>query len=146
MAETTVGRVALMSIHPQYAAAILDGTKQVEFRKRPVGGDVTHVLVYATAPISAVVGAFTVTGQDTEHPRMLWQRFREVAGISRSGFFAYFADRCYGTGIRVGERLAPANPLSLRDDLGVRRPPQSFQYLSPITAASALTEMATVNA
>lgn len=36
MATGTNGRIALMSIHPQYARAILDGTKEVEFRKRPL--------------------------------------------------------------------------------------------------------------
>jgi predicted transcriptional regulator len=130
-----------MSIHPQYADAIMAGTKQVEFRKRPLSDDVTHVLVYATAPVSTVVGAFTVTGQDTEPPKRLWRRFRKVAGISRDGFFAYFADRPHGVGIRVGDVLTPAVPLSLSEDLGVARPPQSFQYLPPHTANSALAAM-----
>ena len=39
-----------MSIHPVYANAILTGDKKVEFRKRRLAADVTHVLVYATAP------------------------------------------------------------------------------------------------
>ena len=75
MAADTVGRVALMSIHPEYANAILAGRKTVEFRKRPIGDDVTHVIVYATAPTGAVVGAFTVTGQDTTSLTRLWETF-----------------------------------------------------------------------
>jgi len=136
-----VGRVVLMSIHPEYAQAILDGTKRVEFRKHPVADDVTHVLVYATAPVSAVVGAFTVTGQDTEHPRSLWRRFKKVAGISRDGFFAYYEGRASGTGIRIGERLAPEAPLSLPDAFGVPRPPQSFQYLARDRVETVLGDM-----
>lgn len=145
-AESTgrVGRVVLMSIHPQYAQAILDGTKQVEFRKRPVADDVTHVLVYATAPVSAVIGAFTVTGQDVEHPKTLWRRFKKVAGISRDGFFAYYDGRVSGTGIRVGDRLAPAEPLPLADTFGVSRPPQSFQYLTGDPVRDVLSAMAFV--
>ncbi|WP_460839872.1 ASCH domain-containing protein [Nocardioides marmoraquaticus] len=138
----TVGRVVLMSIHPQYAQAILDGTKQVEFRKRPVADDVTHVLVYATAPVSAVIGAFTVTGQDVEHPKTLWRRFKKIAGISEDGFFTYYDGRVSGTGIRVGDRLAPAEPLPLTDTFGVARPPQSYQYLTGDIVEDVLSEMA----
>lgn len=141
MDTPSVGRVVLMSIHPQYAQAILDGTKRVEFRKRPLAPDVSHVVVYATAPVSAVVGAFAVTGQRTQAPSALWRRFRTVAGIPRSGFFAYFQGRRHGTGIEVGDVLVPAAPLRLDRDLGVARPPQSFQYLARETACPLLASM-----
>ena len=141
MDTTAVGRVALMSIHPAYAERILDGSKQVEFRKRPVADDVTHVLVYATAPVSAVVGAFTVGGQHTTSPGELWKRFKEVAGIGRRALMEYFGDREVGTGIAVGDVLYPASPLSLVDDLGVARPPQSYQYVCPDTARRVLSSM-----
>jgi predicted transcriptional regulator len=134
-----------MSIHPEYAAAIVAGTKKVEFRKRPISEEVTHVVVYATAPVSAVVGAFTVTGQDTYPPHQLWRLFKTVAGISRPKFFAYYSEREHGTGIGVGEVLIPEAPLSLQDDLGVARPPQSYQYLADHTAASLLGGMSTVS-
>ncbi len=51
MDSIEVGCIALMSIHPQYANAIVEGTKRVEFRKRPLARNVTHVIVYATAPV-----------------------------------------------------------------------------------------------
>ncbi|MBN9619395.1 MAG: ASCH domain-containing protein, partial [Actinobacteria bacterium] len=103
MGSPAVGRVALMSIHPEYADAILAGTKKVEFRKRPIADDVTHVIVYATAPVSAIVGAFTVENQATAAPSNLWRRFAKVGGITRHGFFSYFADRTQA--IRYGEIL-----------------------------------------
>lgn len=142
MASTAPGRVALMSIHPEYAQAIVEGSKRVEFRKRPLGADVTHVVVYATAPVSRVVCIFSVDGQETETPRTLWDRFRDVAGISRAKFFAYFDDRSHGTGIKVGEVLTLEDPWHLVEDLGVARPPQSYQYLGadrarPLLAAAA---------
>jgi len=145
MGTDSVGRVAVLSIHPQYARGILNGTKRVEFRKRPLAEDVTHVLVYATAPIGAVVGAFTVDGQHTLSPRMLWRRFRDVAGIGWDDFQIYYAGRRAGTGIAVGEVLCPAEPLCLQQQLGIRRPPQSFQYVSSESAAGALLEMTPVD-
>lgn len=130
-----------MSIHPAYADGILRGRKRVEFRKRPVGDDVTHVLIYATAPISAVIGAFTVAGQETMEPEGLWSRFHSVAGITRRRFFDYFSGRSTGTGILVAQVLQPVAPLSLTDDLGVRRAPQSYQYLPAEAAQAALAKM-----
>jgi predicted transcriptional regulator len=145
MASPAVGRVALMSIHPEFASAILTGTKKVEFRKRPIANDVTHVIVYATAPVSAVVGAFTVENQSTAAVSSLWRRYAKVAGISRHRFFGYFADQSRGVGIQVGNVLAAVNPLSLDATLGVTRPPQSFQYLDPEVAEPALAEMRPVD-
>lgn len=144
MGSQRVGRVALMSIHPAYAEAILRGEKTVEFRKRPIADDVTHVIVYATAPLGAVVGAFTVTGQVTTNPRTLWQQFADVSGISKRKFFEYFGARSHGTGIGVGEVFAPAELIYLSEALGVSRPPQSFQYVPADKAASALRAMTRV--
>lgn len=139
-----VGRVAVMSIHPQYAKQILDGTKQVEFRKRPLADDITHVVVYATAPISAVVGAFAVSGQVTLNPRTLWRRFRSVGGIAWRDFIAYYDGRCAGTGIEIGQVMKTEAPLNLFNHLGISHPPQSFQYLSVEAAKPVLDTMAPV--
>lgn|GEM_PF-453124 len=141
MAADAVGRVALMSIHPEYADAILAGRKTVEFRKRPIGEDVTHIIVYATAPAGAVVGAFTVGGQDTTSPKQLWKTFSSAAGITRSKFLRYYAGRKQGTGIRVGEVFIAEEPLALAECLGVNHPPQSYQYVPVETARGALAQM-----
>lgn len=141
MGAGKLGRVALMSIHPEFAEAILSGRKTVEFRKRPIGEDVTHVIVYATAPTAAVVGAFTVAGQATDDPRNLWRAYSEVAGISQDRFFAYFAGRPTGTGIHVGQVLISRSPLGLSEGLGVARPPQSYQYVDAETAQMVLSSM-----
>ena len=140
-----VGRVALMSIHPKYASQILAGAKRVEFRKRPIAPDVTHVLVYATAPVSAIVGAFAVNEQVTLAPQMLWRRFRHVAGIGWADFTAYYTGRQSGTGIAVGDVLVADEPMCLQSRLGLFRPPQSFQYLPTETGRTLLGEMQSVN-
>ncbi|MFJ4228415.1 hypothetical protein ACIPYV_12715 [Paenarthrobacter nicotinovorans] len=119
-----------MSIRPEFADAILSGQKVVEFRKRPVADDVSHVLIYATMPVGSLLGWFVVRGQQTMSPKRLWSTFRGVGGISKSRFFDYYDQREHGTGILVetaGRFLEPV-PLS---KLGTTlRPPQSFQYLT----------------
>ena len=106
--------------------------------------DVTHVVVYATAPVSAVVGAFAVVEQHTLAPRSLWQRFKDVAGIGKQDFMSYYTGYSTGTGIAVGEVIRPSEPLCLQSRLGIARPPQSFQYLSEETARTTLGSMAPI--
>src|SRR5690606_10028124 len=86
MDQRTCRRQALMSIRPPYAAAILDGTKLVEFRKRRLASDIDTVVIYMTSPVMAVVGHFTVTEQVTGSPSELWARFEEVAGIDADAY------------------------------------------------------------
>lgn len=131
MADQALGRVALLSIHPRHASAILRGDKLVELRRTPVAADVTHVLIYATAPVQAVVGWFEVDGVDVASKSGLWSAHGSVAGVTRKEFRDYFSGAARAFAIRVGQvhRLLPM--VSLDKIPGVRRPPQSFQYVDP---------------
>lgn len=134
MGKNAPGRVALMSIRPEFANAILSGEKVVEFRKRPVADDVSHVLIYATMPVGSLVGWFAVRGQKTMSPKGLWSTFRAVGGISKSRFFEYYDQREHATGILVDTAARFPEPVPLTELGTSLRPPQSFQYL---TAAQA---------
>lgn len=128
MDKSTCTKVALLSVHPRYADAILQGTKTVEFRKRPLSPTVTHVAIYATKPVGKVVGVFSVAEQITDNPFKLWAKFKEVGGISRDRFLDYFKGREQGVGIRVEDLVPLEEHLSLEEAFGISRAPQSFQY------------------
>ena len=134
MGKNAPGRVALMSIRPEFADAILSGEKAVEFRKRPVADDVSHVLIYATLPVGALLGWFAVRGQSTMSPKGLWSQFRAVGGISKTRFFEYYAQRELGTGILVDSARRFREPIPLANLGPALRPPQSFQYLTDAQA------------
>lgn len=129
MGSPTPGRVALFSIKPRYAEAILGGTKQVEFRRTPLAADVSHVVIYATAPIKKIVGLFEVAGVERAMPRSLWRSYREVGAIDSDDFNAYFAgtDVAYAIKVRGARRLR--SPLDLCHLSPTLRAPQSYQYL-----------------
>lgn len=131
------GRVALMSIRPPYAQAIMAGTKKVELRRRPLAGDVTHVLVYATAPQKRIIGAFTVPEQTAGTPEEVWALVGDVAGITKTAYQGYYRETSRAVAIHVGRVLSLQRPLTLLD-LGMRRPPQSFQYLPDMATRTAL--------
>ena len=129
MDDSTDRRVALLSIRPQFAAAILDGGKQVEFRRRAPSSATSHVIVYATAPIKRIVGWFRVEAFEVGSPSVLWERFGDVGGIEAADFARYF-DACdWGTAIRVADvsRVEPPAPIeAVGADVC---PPQSFRYI-----------------
>lgn len=122
-------RVVLLSVHPQYANAIMDGRKRVEFRKKFPEG-VGLVVVYATKPVGKVVGWFTVQEIVEAPPASLWRQFSETGCIERGDFFDYFKGREVGLGVTVREVERLEAPVALKRLLPSGVPPQSFQYLA----------------
>lgn len=118
-----------MSIRPQFADAILDGTKSVEFRKRRLAPDVTTVLIYATMPTGQVVGAFEIAGYDIASPTQLWERHKEHAGIARAAYRDYYRGTRQAVGLLVRDARRLTRPVLLRELDDGLRPPQSFCYL-----------------
>ena len=46
----------LISIKPEYVEKIFNGEKKWEYRRKTPNTDVKKMVIYATAPVSAVVG------------------------------------------------------------------------------------------
>lgn len=118
-----------MSVHPQFAEAIMDGRKKVEFRKRRLADDVTVVWVYATAPVRRVIGYFEVDSMHTANPADLWTRFADVGCIDRADFDRYYADSHTGAGIGIRNAVRLASPAPIGDLLPSGVPPQSYAYV-----------------
>jgi predicted transcriptional regulator len=133
VARRQTRRVALLSIHPRFARAILEGSKTVELRRARLPEDVSHVVVYATSPVQRIVGWFEVSRVERDLPSRLWRRHGTATGVSRDEFHAYFAGANEGTAISVGRVAALDKPLHLRA-LGHAVPPQSYRYLDEARA------------
>jgi predicted transcriptional regulator len=129
MGTTTTGRHVVMSVHPRYANAIMDGCKKVEFRKRPLADDVIVAWVYATAPVQQIVGYFEVGASVTASPHDLWRQFGKVGCINRADFDRYYATSVLGTGIRIRKATRLAVPMPISELLPSGVPPQSFAYV-----------------
>lgn len=116
---------ALLSIQPRYAAMILDGTKQWEFRKSifSSGNSIDKVYIYATAPIKQVIGEFKVDVIINDTPTNLWQRTHKENGLSEEEFYDYFkgTDRGYAIGIK--DVVKYDTPITLPFHA-----PQNFRY------------------
>jgi len=138
MGAQPAGRIALLSIKPAYAEAILAGRKTIEFRRSRIAADIDIVLVYATQPVGQVVGWFQVASVIESTPGKLWRDYSDQGGIDRHAYLDYFSDtrKAFGILVRSATRLKVPARLD-QIGLGVR-PPQSFKYLAPDAAAAVL--------
>ncbi len=119
----------LLSIKPEFAELIFDGSKKYEFRKAIFkNSHVKTVVVYASHPIQLVIGEFDIDKILKDEPERLWKETREYSGISEEFFFDYFAERNIGFAIKVKEARRYKKPLCLRTNYNIT-PPQSFCYI-----------------
>jgi predicted transcriptional regulator len=127
-----------MSIHPEFATRILAGEKRVEFRRRSGARELSHILVYATSPVCAVIGVAEIDRLEQASPRLLWQAFGSVGGIGRSRFFAYFAGVGRGAAYVIRRTWLCSTPIPLGRHGLPRTPPQAFQYIATPTLDAVL--------
>ncbi len=119
----------LLSIKPEFALKIFEGTKRYEYRRSIFRrGDVGKVVVYASDPIKKVIGEFEMGVILHDVPQALWNRTKDYAGISKERFFEYFTNKTKGYAIEVKAAQIYDTPLPL-SRLMVTSPPQSFIYL-----------------
>lgn len=130
---------AIISIHPQFAEAILDGEKTVELRRRiPALSCGDRLWIYATKPIGAVVGFATVDDITRGHPSTLWKQHRKFAGVDYEAFKSYFYGTQNGIGILLKsvKRIEPVSVEKIREIRGSFHPPQVMLKLSDVEGAA----------
>jgi predicted transcriptional regulator len=127
-------RALLLSIRPKYAELIFEGKKTVELRKtRPRAESGDLVLVYVSAPVKSLLGAFQVARVIEAHPRQLWRNVSGKCGVGKSEFNDYFGDAQVGFGIVLRAQWKLESPVSLtqlRNRRARFQPPQVYHYLS----------------
>ena len=105
----------LLAIKPHFAELILQGRKAYEYRRtvrrvRPG----TIVLLYATSPLSAIVGHFTAGEVLIDSPDDLWDMTAHGGGIRKGDFDAYFAGVTEGCAVEVKGAIKWTSPLGLQ--------------------------------
>ena len=135
---------AIISIHPDYATAILDGTKTIELRRRiPELASGSRLWIYATRPTAAVVGVVTIADVNRAHPRTIWQKHRDGAGVDHASFKAYFsgAHEAVAILLEAARRVGPITVQQLREIRDQFHPPQVLVRLTD-SEAKALQRLA----
>jgi len=120
----------LISLKPEYAVAILDGRKSVEFRKASFPNRVRTMVLYATSPVKKIIGVVNVKAVVVLSPEGAWRKYRLRGAIERRSFNAYYAGTKTAVCLEMEEahRLEP--PIDPYKAVEAFRAPQSFRYLS----------------
>jgi len=123
----------VLSVRPQYAEKIFEGTKTVELRRiRP-----KHVrkgalvLIYVSSPVRSLAGAFKVEAMVEKPLGELWNLVKDNAGVTKKEFDEYFQDVDTGIGIFFNEVWSLDEPIKIQDwaEQGISfQPPQGFRY------------------
>jgi predicted transcriptional regulator len=122
----------VLSIKPQYADKIFDGTKKFEFRKAIFKNkDIKTILVYSSSPVQKVIGEFEIDRIYNENLSALWERTKENSGITEDYFYEYFLNRDSGFAIKIKNKKKYKKALDLKKDFNLS-PPQSFAYLKEV--------------
>ena len=118
----------VLSIKPEFANKIFDGTKRFEFRKAIFKNpQVNKIIVYASSPVQRVIGEFEIDEILRYEKNKLWQMTHAESGISENFFFEYFADKEHGYAIKIKNTKLYSRSKCLRSDYNLY-PPQSFAY------------------
>lgn len=119
----------VLSIKPEFAFKIFDGSKKYEFRKSIFKNtNVKSVIVYASSPVQQVIGEFEIEDILNYDLQTLWELTQEHSGISEDFYYKYFADKKQGFAIKIKKTKKYKKPKCLREDFNLF-PPQSFAYL-----------------
>ncbi len=118
----------LLSIKPEFAEKIFEGTKKFEFRKVMFAKDIRTVVMYASFPCQQVIGEFDVDTILSGDVDKIWQETKYSSGITEKFYRSYFTGKTKAYAIKIGNVRKYKHPKKLTD-LGIKKAPQSFVYL-----------------
>lgn len=119
----------LLSIKPEFAEKIFEGTKKFEFRRSVFKNkNVKTVVVYASSPVQRVIGEFEIDTILKDDLQQLWNTTKDFSGISENFFFDYFQNKEKGYAIKIKKTKKYKKALCLKENFNAT-PPQSFMYL-----------------
>jgi predicted transcriptional regulator len=119
----------ILSIKPEYANKIFSGNKRFEFRRSIFKNkDVKKIIVYASSPISKIIGEFEIEKIHFSDVDTLWQETQEFSGITKEYFDKYFIGKKSGFALEIKKTKKYSASLSIKESFGISAP-QSFAYV-----------------
>lgn len=122
-----------IAVKPEYANKLISGQKDIELRKmRPHIQQGDYVIIYASAPVKAVIGFGKVKNIIECTPEEMWTRHSIRLGIMRNDFDLYYANHKKSIGIEF-DIIKPIPPIKLMELKKVDpnfHPPQIYRYVT----------------
>lgn len=122
-------KAVLLSIKPEFAHKIFDGTKKYEFRKKVFKDEnIRKVIVYSSSPEQKVIGEFEIDCILNGTPVEIWNRTKSESGVTLDFYNEYFENRNSVYAIKVASVLEYETQKNL-SDYDIAFAPQSFAYV-----------------
>lgn len=122
-----------IAVKPKYANKLISGQKDIELRKmKPHVQQGDYVIIYASAPIKAVIGFGKVKKIIVCSPNEMWAKHSTRLGIKQQEFDSYYANHKKAIGIEF-EMIKPITPIGLEELKKVDpnfHPPQIYRYVT----------------
>jgi len=121
----------LMSIHEEFIEKIKSGDKKFEFRKveaKQFDLESGEILVYATSPISKVVGIAKISKVLIDTPEKIWKHTKKFSGVDKEFYYSYYENKDKAVAYEIASYTEFETPKDLAE-FGVAYAPQSFIYL-----------------
>ena len=125
-------KYVLLSVKPEYASAISNGTKKVEFRKKVFVDTVKVVFVYSSFPQKKIIGKFFIKQIEKGTPEEIWKRYSDVGCITKQKYDIYYLGHDVAYGIEILSFLKYEIPLDPFEFDSFFRAPQSYCYVDNI--------------
>lgn len=122
-----------IAVKPGYANKLISGKKDIELRKmKPNVQSGDYVIIYASAPVKAVVGFGKVKAIIMCSPQEMWNKHSERLGIDKQGFYSYYNgyNKAVGIEFEIIKPVAPIGLLELRTVDPNFHPPQIYRYVT----------------
>lgn len=119
----------LLSIKPEFAEKIFNGTKKYEFRKSIFKNtDVDTIVVYASSPAKVVLGEFRIDRVLSGGVDEIWRQTCHASGISEDFYREYFKGKATAYAIKIGN-VTRFDKYKRLGDYNLDFAPQSYVYL-----------------
>lgn len=119
---------ALLSIKPEFVDKIFNGEKKYEYRKNIFKNNINVIIIYETSPTKKIVGEATIEEIIFDNVDSVWEKTKEVSGVTNDFFISYYKGREMAVAYKLGEITPYDIPQELAD-LGVSQAPQSYIYI-----------------
>lgn len=122
-------KAVLLSIKPEFAHKIFDGTKKYEFRKAVFkDNSVRRVIVYSSSPERKIIGEFEIDSILNDTPNALWNQTKDYSGVTYSFYKDYFRGYKIAYAIKIATIRIYKCKKNL-SDFNITYAPQSFMYV-----------------
>lgn len=119
---------AIFSIKPEFAKAIIDNKKKIEFRKKGIRIDINEVIIYSTSPVKRILGFFYIDKIVRDIPDNIWKEFGNKGCINKESFFNYYLNSENAYAILIKDVIKLREPINPRIKNPDFKPPRSFHY------------------